>query len=313
MRVFVTGADGFVGAAVCHALAETGHTVIAASRRPAVFSSPNIRGATMPDLAAPVDTETWTSLLAHADAVVHCAGLAHQPAGTPASIVRRINYEATMEIAIAAQSVGVSRFVFLSSIRAQIGASAEEILTEDTFDLPDGAYGQSKHAAEVALAALAMPVVVLRPTLVHGPAVKGNLAQLLHLARLPLPLPIGNLAGRRSLVSVRNLASAISFALANTLPRGVYIVADDTPVTAGEIVSIWRRTMGRAPGIVTLPAPVWTIAERFIPARIVNRLGANLVASSAKLRAAGWQPITDTPQSLGEMVQAAAPRKFGTA
>ena len=84
---------------------------------------------------------------------------------------------------------GARRFVFLSSIRAQSGPSADRTLTEEDAPAPTDSYGRSKLAAEEGLAALGIDWVALRPVLVYGPGVQGNMAALVELARSPLPLP----------------------------------------------------------------------------------------------------------------------------
>jgi UDP-glucose 4-epimerase len=140
-----------------------------------------------------------TAALADVDAVIHSAGLAHAMSASCT--------EATIALARAAQRVGAKRFVFLSSIRAQSGPSAEHVLTEDLAPKPTDAYGRSKLAAEQGLAELALDWVALRLVLVYGAGVKGNMAELVRLARTPYPLPLGALRSRRSLLSLDKLSS----------------------------------------------------------------------------------------------------------
>ena len=113
----------------------------------------------------------------------------------------------------AARRAGVRRFVFLSSIRAQSGPSADHVLTEDVTAQPTDAYGRSKLAAEQGLAELALDWVALRLVLVYGAGVRGNMAELVRLARTPYPLPLGALRSRRSLLSLDNLVAAIETVL----------------------------------------------------------------------------------------------------
>src|SRR5262249_54748454 len=140
--------------------------------------------------------------LAGVDAVIHSAGLAHGMSGRPEDDFRAINTDATVGLARAAARAGVRRFVFLSSIRAQSGPVASEVLTEDMETGPTDAYGPSKFDGEGGLGDVSIAWVALRPVLVYGPGVKGNMAALVKLAVKPLPLPFGSLTGRHSLLSV---------------------------------------------------------------------------------------------------------------
>ena len=145
--------------------------------------------------------------LAGVDAVIHSAGIAHAMSGVPEDDYRLLNTEATIRLAQAAQRAGARRFVFLSSIRAQCGPVEDDVQTESMEPKPVDAYGRSKLAAEQGLATLDLDWVALRPVLVYGPGVKGNMAELIRLARSRLPLPFGGLTARRSLLSLDNLVA----------------------------------------------------------------------------------------------------------
>jgi nucleoside-diphosphate-sugar epimerase len=169
---------------------------------------------------------------------------------------------------------------------------------------PTDAYGRSKLAAERAVAASGVPFTILRPVLVYGPCVKGNLRALMRLAALPIPLPFSALEGRRSLVSRANLASAIGFVLRQPACAGeTYVVADPDPLTIGEIVTALRRGRGKAPGLVAVP-PALLRLSLIAVGRGTNweQLGGGLVAGPAKLMAAGWRPERDTMTALAGIV-----------
>jgi nucleoside-diphosphate-sugar epimerase len=309
MKVLVTGASGFVGRAVVAALVAHGDEVQAAIRRPADAVDVGNSGPAFPhgvtivrhgDLDAGVD---WTGLLAGIDAVVHLAGIAHAGPGVAEERYDRVNHRATAALAVAAHDAGVSRFVFVSSIRAQTGPTAERVVSERDTPRPTDAYGRSKLAAERAVAQSGVPFVILRPVLVYGPGVKGNLRALMQLAALPIPLPFGALKGRRSLVSLANLASAISFVLRDaTCADETYVVADPTPVTVGEIVTALRRGRGKPPGLIAVPGALLRLGLIAI-GRGINweQISGRLVADPAKLISAGWRPERDTMMALAEI------------
>jgi nucleoside-diphosphate-sugar epimerase len=309
MKVLVTGASGFVGRAVVAALAAQGDDVRAAIRVPSDAGGDRTTGAAFPpgvtivrhsDLGAGVD---WTDPLAGTDAVVHLAGIAHAGPGIPEQRYDRVNHHATAALAAAARDAGVSRFVFVSSLRAQTGPAADHVVSERDTPRPTDAYGRSKLAAERAVTASGVPFTILRPVLVYGPGVKGNLRALMRLAALPIPLPFGALKARRSLVSLANLASAIGFVLRQPACAGeTYVVADPEPLMIGEIVTALRRGRGRPPGLVAVPEALLRLALTAV-GRGINweQISGGLVADPAKLMAAGWRPERDTMKALAEM------------
>jgi nucleoside-diphosphate-sugar epimerase len=310
VRVLVTGASGFVGPAVVSALAAEGDEVHAAVRTSAEAANDSPAGRAFPqgitivrhgDLDAPVD---WSPLLSGIDAVVHLAGIAHAGPGIAEERYDRVNHHATAALAAAARDAGVRRVVFVSSIRAQTGPAAGDVVSERDAPHPTDAYGRSKLAAERAVAQSGVPFTILRPVLVYGPGVKGNLRALMRLAGLPIPLPFGAIESRRSLVSLANLASAIGFVLREDACAGeTYLIADPAPVTIGEIVTALRRGRGKPPGLVAVPEALLRFALT-AAGRGANweQINGGLVADPAKLMAAGWRPERDTMRALADMV-----------
>jgi nucleoside-diphosphate-sugar epimerase len=302
-RILVTGATGFVGRAVVAALTAEGEEVHAAVRHaPEPPFPPGVAVARHGDLAEPVD---WAPLLAGIDFVVHLAGIAHAGPGIAEEHYDRVNHRATAALADAARAVGVSRAVFISSIRAQTGPAADHVVSEADEPRPTDPYGRSKLAAERAVARSGVPFTILRPVLVYGPGVKGNLRALMRLAALPIPLPFGALTARRSLVSLANLAGAITFVLRHDARAGeTYVVADPAPLTLAEIVTALRRGLGRKPGLVAVPPAVLRVALGAI-GRGANweQINGALVADAGKLMAAGWRADADTAGALAEMMR----------
>ncbi len=310
MRVLVTGASGFVGRAVVAALAAQGNEVHAAVRASADGAIDGNAPPSFPqgitilrhgDLGDPVD---WTALVSGIDAVVHLAGIAHAGPGIAEERYDRINHRATAALAAAARDAGVTRLLLISSIRAQTGPAADRVVSERDAPRPTDAYGRSKLAGERAVAQSGVAFTILRPVLVYGPGVKGNLRALMQLAALPIPLPFGALTSRRSLVSLANVASAISFVLREDACTGeTYVVADPHPLTIGEIVTALRRGHGKPSGLVAVPeAPLRLALTAMGRGTNWEQISGSLVADPAKLMAAGWRPERDTMKALAEMV-----------
>jgi UDP-glucose 4-epimerase len=303
MKVLVTGATGFVGRAVAAALAADGDEVRAAVRHePSPPLPPGVTVARHGDLAGPID---WAPLLAGMDCVVHLAGIAHAGPGVAEERYDQVNHRATESLAAAAFAARIARFVFVSSIRAQTGPTADHVVTEADEPRPTDPYGRSKLAAERAVQRCGVAFTILRPVLIYGAGVKGNLRALMRLAALPVPLPFGALAARRSLVSLANLVGAIRFVLRHDACVGeTYVVADPAPVTIAEIVASLRHGMGRKPGLVSVPPALLRLALAALGrGGSWDQINGALVADPRKLVAAGWRPELDTRGALAAMTR----------
>jgi nucleoside-diphosphate-sugar epimerase len=312
MRVLVTGASGFVGRALVNDLAAEGHRVRAAMRQPADIFPRTVEVVAVSDLARPIE---WRPLLSDVQAVVHLAGIAHGGPGIAEAVYDRVNRAATAGLATAAAGMALQRLVFVSSIRAQTGPTSPHVITEADAPQPVDAYGRSKLAAEMALRGANVPFTILRPALVYGSGVKGNLASLTRMAQSPWPLPFGAFSNRRSLLARHNLVAAIHLAIASPATANeTYVVADPMPLTVAQIVGALRAGLGRRPGLIPIPKALIAMPLKAIGrADIWERMGGESVIDPAKLLAAGWRPQTDTRAGLAAMAQAASPRKSGTA
>lgn len=308
-RILVTGASGFVGRALVAALAQAGHRVQAATRRPSGVAFPaGVEAVAVPDFRAVVD---WAPLLANVDAVVHLAGIAHVGLDLDPAIYDRVIRAATAELASACARANVRRLVFMSSVRAQSGACAPATLRETDAPQPAESYGRAKLAAEGTALSGATPATVLRPVMVYGPGVVGNLATLLRLADTPWPLPFAAFANKRSLVSLDNLIAAVMFVLGcEATANETYLVADPEPVILAEIVGSLRQGLGRPPRLFPVPPELFAVALKALgKGETWERLGGSLVVDPGKLLRAGWQPHGDTQAGLARL--AAASRAAG--
>ena len=242
-RILVTGASGFIGSAVVAALARDGHTVRAAVRRPHLSFPDGVDVVQHPDLAEAFD---WQPLLQGVDRVVHLAGIAHTH-GADAATYDRVNRLATARLATAAAQARVEHFVFVSSIRAQSGPAADHALTERDPPAPTEIYGRSKLAAEEAVRASGVPFTILRPVLLYGPGVKGNLALLARAAATRWPLPVKDFSNRRSLLGIDNFISALTFVLSTSATIGeTYVVADPgIPPRLADVIAAMRKARRR--------------------------------------------------------------------
>jgi nucleoside-diphosphate-sugar epimerase len=303
--VLVTGASGFIGKFVVPALAKQGWQVRAAARDPnSILAKPGVEIVAMPDLKDAVD---WAPLLDGVSHVVHLAGIAHSPGMLPDDVYARINALSVGALAKAAKG-RIERLVLMSSVRAQAGLASDYVITEADTPRPTDAYGRSKLEAERLIGDSGVAFTVLRPAVVYGPGVKGNISSLATLAKTPMPLPFGALNNRRSLLAIENLASAISLALTSERALGeTYLVADREPISVGDMVAAMREGLGRSPHLVRVPErAVRRLMASFGKEAEWERLSGNFVIDSAKLQGLGWDPRVTSREGLARMMRGPA-------
>ena len=207
------------------------------------------------------DTD-WRAALAGIDAIVHLAARAHVLRDSSAdahALYRAVNTLGALRLAEAAAAAGVRRFVFLSSVRVHGERSTGAPFTEASPLVAQDPYGRSKAEAERGLAALAaagrLEPVILRPPLVYGPGARGNFARLVRLVARGVPLPLGAVRNRRSLIFVGNLVDAIVRSLDDPAAAGeTFMVSDGEDVSTPELVRRIARALGKPARLVPVPA-----------------------------------------------------------
>jgi nucleoside-diphosphate-sugar epimerase len=301
--VLITGASGFIGKYLVRTLAVSGWVVRAASRDPAAIPQrPGVERAALPELARAAD---WSQVVQGVTHVLHLACIAHAPGNLPDEVYTRINTDAVGELAHAARG-RVERVVLMSSVRAQAGLAADHVIRETDTAKPTDAYGRSKLAAERLLKESGVGFAVLRPAVVYGKGVKGNIASLATLAQTPMPLPFGGLDNRRSLLALENLAAAIALVLESPKAGGeTFLAADTEPISVAELVAAMREGLGRSPHLMRVPAgAVKRLMATFGKEAEWERLSGSFVIDAAKLRAIGWFPRIKTPDGIAAMMRA---------
>jgi nucleoside-diphosphate-sugar epimerase len=282
MRVVVTGASGFIGRALCPALRNRGHEVIALDR------------AATGDLAGPLD---WSMHIAGANAVVHLAALAHARGVDPQRL-ERINVRAAASLGQAAAAQG-AMLLFMSTVKVlgeETGASPFDELSETA---PLDPYGKAKAEAESALRGVAgLKLVVLRPPLVYGPGVKANFLLLLKAIARGWPLPLASVRNARSLLYVGNLADAVARCVEAPAAAGrSYLVSDGAPLSTPELCKRIGEALKRPAHLFSIPASLLELAPT------VAKLTRSLVVDDSSIRRdLDWQP----PCSLDHGLQLTA-------
>ena len=298
MRVLVTGAGGFVGRALCALLKARG----VACRR-AVRASAGTEGAefiAVGDIGPKTD---WSTALAGCSAVVHLANLAHVPADS--AELASVNVQGTRRLAQQASAAGVRRMIFMSSVKALCDESGGGPITESRVPEPTDDYGRAKLAAERALAEVAvksgLETVILRPPLVYGPGVRANFLALMRAVQYGLPIPIGTVRNRRSLIYVGNLAHAVLCCLEASEAMGkTYLVADGPPVSSPDLARALAHALGRPQRLVGCPPRLLELTGTLIGRGAeVRRLTRSLeLDDNAIRRELGWRPPYSFEQGL---------------
>tara|TARA_R110000823_G_scaffold27609_25_gene80600 strand:+ start:11668 stop:12537 length:870 start_codon:yes stop_codon:yes gene_type:complete len=256
-------------------------------------------------------TEAPNALLAGASTVFHLAAIAHRSA--PAADYEQLNYHATVALAAQAAAAGAACFVYLSSVRAMGPPNSSDRRSENDCRLPVEPYGLSKWRAECALRAAyadhPMSVVVLRPSLIYGAGVKGNLRLLARAVRRGLPrLPAG---GRRSLIAVEDLV-ALMCCVADAPPPGAHTwIATGEDASTQQIVDALRAALGKRSDSPPVPRWIWRAAARAHDA--IRRtpglssyealFGTELYDNSAVRAGTVWRPRHTFRQAAAELLR----------
>lgn len=285
MKVFITGANGFVGKRLQKKLASLSLPYVAGTRE--------LYG----DLE---EQNNWKEILKGMDVVVHLAARVHVMNETntdPLSAFRNANVVGTLKLAVAAKSVGVKRFIFISSVKVNGEETFDRPFSANDRPAPQDPYGVSKLEAERELMKLHQPgvfeIVVVRPPLVYGPGVKANFEKLFWLVKTDLPIPFSLVKNKRSLVSVDNLVDLIVTTLSHPKASGeIFLVSDDLDYSLKDLIEEMGKVLGKSPHLLPIPVTLMKIGAKMLGKKAyVNRLFGNLHVDIEKTKTLlNWKP-----------------------
>jgi nucleoside-diphosphate-sugar epimerase len=308
--ILVTGANGFIGSALAARLERDGRDVLRGLRRP--DAAKRTEGVVvLGDLGRPGD---WAAKLKGVSCIVHTAARVHvlsEQARDPLREFRSVNVAGTRALAEHAAAASVKRLVFLSSIKVNGEATepGQPFMANDE-PRPLDPYGVSKWEAERELNAVAratgLEAVIVRPPLVYGPGVRANFRALMRALVMGMPLPLGAIDNRRSLVSVDNLVDVLVRCIDQPpAANRTFLVSDDRDVSTsellrmlGEALGVRARLLSVSPALIKMGATLLGQSER------VRRLFENLQLDiSDTKRVLDWRPLVTLEAGLASTAQ----------
>jgi len=304
MNLLLTGATGFLGRRLAEALQSRSELKLTAVVRRRV----EILGARIVEVRG-LDADTdWSTALTNQQVVIHSAARAHimkDAVADPLAEYRRVNVDGTLNLARQAAQAGVKRFIFVSSVKVNGEHTGDKPFGH--LDLPafQDPYGQSKFEAEQGLREIAgqtgTEVVVIRPPLVYGPGVKGNFKSLLALTMRRLPLPLGAIQNRRSLVALDNLIDLIITCIDHPAAANqTFLVSDDQDLSTTQLLRLLGQAAGKPARLIPVSSRVLQPCARLIGKKsVADRLLGNLQVDVTHTKETlGWTPPISVEEGL---------------
>lgn len=297
-RVLVTGANGFIGGALCERVHVEGWYVRGTIRSLKYLDE-------LPEGIDIVETDSidahtnWEKALEDIDTVVHLASKGHIVKDATAdslSAFRRINVTGTEHLARLAALKGIKRFIYLSSVKVN-GEGKPISYTEKDTPAPSDPYSISKYEAEQVLQQIAgdtdLEIVVLRPPLVYGPGVKANFLTLLRIVNDGYWLPLASVKNRRSLIFLDNMIEAILAGICHPDAAGkTYLVSDGDDVSTPELIRRIAKAMEKSTKLLPFPPVLLRHASRLAgKSSVAHRLLNSLYVDISKIQTElDWSP-----------------------
>lgn len=309
-RILLTGATGFVGRSLLARFVNEEYSVTSAVRTPiADFQAAQV---IVQDLTGQTD---WSDALIERDVVIHSAARVHvmdEQSADPLTEFRKVNVDGTLNLARQAAAAGVRRFIFISSIKVN-GEETVSGKPYTAFDTPQpqDPYGLSKHEAEEGLKALAaetgMDVVIIRPVLVYGPGVKANFRSMISWMNKSVPLPLGSIRNKRSMVALDNLVDLIVTCIDHPAAANqTFLVSDGEDLSTTELLQRTARALNKPARLLPVPAGLLefgagVLGKRAVAQRLCGSLQVDIRHTCETL---GWRPPVSVDDALKKTADA---------
>jgi len=317
-KILITGASGFIGRVLVSTLAEKNYKCIASlfdKKDSQVFTQHTLDKCEI-SVVGDINFETdWKEILKEVDVIIHLAARVHimndsESDSLALAAFRIVNVEGTKRLVELAVAAKVKRFVFISSLHVNGSVSSCAPFSEEDKPNPLSPYAVSKWEAEQYLNDITkktnMEIVIIRLPLVYGPGVKANFLSLLNLTKIGLPLPVGLLNSKRSIISVNNVVDFIICCIEH--PRAAnetFLISDDNDISTKELFVRLVKLFGKRPLLLPIPPKILYILGTLLGKReIVDRLCAPLQVNITKAKTLlDWKPIQTLDNGFKETVE----------
>lgn len=300
MKILITGATGFVGAALVQKINSLYDTIALVRAQSSLLPS------TVQQLVA--NNIFKANLPSDIDVIIHLAGRAHilnEQTPDPLAEFRKVNAEGTLQLARQALEKKVKRFIFMSSIGVNGSVTSQQPFTEDAAPQPHADYAISKLEAEQALKKLfagsETELVIIRPPLVYAAHAPGNFARLLKLVATNLPLPFAGTNNKRSFVALENLVDFIQTCIEHpNAANQTFLVADQTGISTRELVQHLKQGMGKKAHFIYIPQPLMKLGAACVgKSKLYEQLFESLEVDASKAqKLLGWTAPLSTQQAM---------------
>ena len=280
-NVLITGASGFVG------------------QRYLTFNADNYQIKTVSLRTVQPEVVDFEDI----DTIVHLAGMAHQMQKIEDQIYFDVNYHLTKRFAEAAKKAGVKHFIFISTVKVFGDEPTSGYLDLSSPTIPNDPYGESKLKAEQALLSMEaedFTISIVRPPLVYGPKVKGNLIRLLKLTQKSIPLPFKGINNKRSMVYLDNLIALIN-KVTDSRTSGIFIPGDKQPLSTSDLVDMMYKGMNRSPFWFKMPALGVTILQKLKPGLAKRLFGSFVIDTTETNKQLNFTPPFESQKGIEEM------------
>tara|TARA_E500000178_G_C16863777_1_gene681017 strand:- start:12 stop:959 length:948 start_codon:yes stop_codon:yes gene_type:complete len=311
-KILVTGASGFIGNNLCNKLIELNFNVRGAVRTlDSLTVDYNFNAVTVGEIGA---NTNWKNALKDIDCIINCAGKAHLiNKKNNANLYHLINTEGTKNLAEQAVKAGVKRLILLSSVKVN-GESTDQItkhkFSHKNLSNPQDPYAISKLEAEKVLWKISLrtglEVVVVRLPLVYGNGAKGNLARLIKLVKLGIPLPLGMIDNQRSMIGIDNLVDLLIHCIDHPEASGkTFLTSDGEDISTPELIKLIASSMGKKANLFPLPIFILKfLGTIFGKSEEINRLTGSLrIDNNYTKEILNWTPPVSVEEGIRRMVQ----------
>ena len=246
-KVLITGGNGFIGRKLCSKLSFSGRKIKKLVRK---IKENDSSEQYICELGVDQVSE---DVFDDVDTVFHLAGVTHDVNKTSMTdnLYYDVNVTATEQLAITAAKKGVKKFIYISSVKAGGSPTFGKCMTEEDQAEPDGIYGKTKREAEKRLLKIGnkseIHISIIRPSLVYGPGVKGNLHKMLLSIKKGWFPPLPEIGNRRSMIHVDDLVDILLLVERDKRSNGeIFIATDGNNYSSSQIYRAMSKSLDKS-------------------------------------------------------------------